>query len=721
MVRVQLTWFDPNDHQQREYEGALPITIGRGQQNAVVLDSVRVSSQHARLEQINGQVMLRDAHSNNGTGFGSRLLRDESVEIGNGDRFVVAPYELTVMFVADAGDAPTPAAPQDAIRRTMRQDFPAPLHMLADTDSDTLQSYMERMTIPAGAMLFKQGDETDGCYLIDKGTVRLELEHENANPDDHDDVLAFVEANTFIGELSLLDRLPRSATGYAHTDLEVRKISCSAFDELVNTHPMIGSVLVRALGKAAALKVRNTTQRLDDLTAPKSDRRVDAMIADAEQAQRELLTWDEARIDALLYAIASTIYVKSEDFARAAVAETQIGNAADKTLKNQVASMGVYQSLMGQSGYGYMDAAGGIQRIASPVGVVFGLIPMTNPTSTFVFKTLVAIKSRNALILSPHNRTQKVCTEMGNLIRGIIVAHGAPEKIVQWVEGRINRKLTQTFMSHRKIGMILATGGAQMVKAAYSSGKPAIGVGPGNAPTFITASADLDHAAKCVVLSKTFDNGLICGAEHNLIVEASVKEAFLAALEAHGAAVLTPAETERLMTQGIDPKLNAFIPIAIGQPAALIASVLGIERSYPIKLLIVPTDAIDSGSPLSREKLLPLLSLFTAADTEDGINKALELLQIDGGGHTAIIHSKDDALIHRYGMLMPASRILVNSPGAHGVVGVATDLTPSLTLGCGTFGGTSTTDNVSFRNLSNVKRLAYFTDARIAEYVKDWN
>jgi acyl-CoA reductase-like NAD-dependent aldehyde dehydrogenase len=267
-------------------------------------------------------------------------------------------------------------------------------------------------------------------------------------------------------------------------------------------------------------------------------------------------------------------------------------------------------------------------------------------------------------------------------------------------------------MRHPQVGLVLATGGPAMVKAAYSSGTPAIGVGPGNAPVLISADADLGHAARSAVLSKSFDNGLICGAENNLVVEAGVRADLIVELERHGAAVLTVEETARFLGEAVDPQTRQFKPGIIGRDAGTLAELAQIQRRHPIQLLVIPTDLVAGESCLAAEKLAPVLSLFTVTDADEGLRVCHALLAIDGSGHTAIIHARNADLIQRYAAEMPVSRILVNSPGTQGVVGLTTGLVPSMTLGCGTFGGTSTTDSVTYTHLLNIKRIAYYTPER---------
>jgi len=315
------------------------------------------------------------------------------------------------------------------------------------------------------------------------------------------------------------------------------------------------------------------------------------MVARAKEAQQEFAQWDEERIDALIQALAGSVAMQAGPLAEATVAETHMGNVADKTFKNQVASMGVAQTLIGQLGAG---AIGGneqlaITEIATPVGVVFGLVPQTNPVATAIFKTLIALKSRNAMILSFHHTALGVANQFGEILYGVLAQFGAPQYLVQWVKARANRKKTAAFMSHHDVGLILATGGAGMVKAAYSSGTPALGVGPGNAPVLITPSANLEHAAHSVVISKSFDNGLICGSEHNLIADASVRSRFIAALERQGAAVLSEEEAQKFSAVVVNAASQTFRPQVIGQSAAAIAKFTGIHRDHDIKLIVVPS------------------------------------------------------------------------------------------------------------------------------------
>lgn len=283
---------------------------------------------------------------------------------------------------------------------------------------------------------------------------------------------------------------------------------------------------------------------------------VDAMVARAEVAQRRFESWSEERVDALLQDIAQCVAAHAEDLALATVVETRLGNVEDKALKNRLASLRTYESLKGKVGNGLLrvDPDTRVSEIASPMGVVFALLPKTNPVATFVFKVLIALKGRNALILSPHRDAQAVGDRTGKLVARVLEAHGAPRDTVQWIRGRSDRSTTERFMRHRGVAFILATGGPRVVHAAYSSGTPAIGVGAGNAPVWVCADANVDDVARGVVASKNFDNGIICASEHNLVVDASIGDAFKAALERHAAAVLHSHEAERFVACVFDPQ-----------------------------------------------------------------------------------------------------------------------------------------------------------------------
>jgi CRP-like cAMP-binding protein len=396
--------------------------------------------------------------------------------------------------------------------------LPEPLDGLAIEERTVLERYLEPVEFPAGTLLFEEGSAGDGCYIIDGGEVRLEL----ARPEvDSDGVLGFLEPGSIVGELSLLDSLPRSASAWSHTDVKLRRLSAAAIERLLEEHPRIGVQVYRALGRDAARKLRATTRRLAEFAVTDPDPDVHETVERARQAIRAFEPWTDERVDGLLGQVAQAVAARAEELATATVKETHLGNVPDKARKNQMASLGVYQALVGRPGRGPLQthADRGVTELASPAGVIFALIPMTNPVATAVFKTLIALKGGNALILSFHRAALGVGNATGELIRGVLEQAGAPPDLVQWIQKRSSRKKTAMYLGHPGVSLVLATGGAGMVRAAYSSGTPAIGVGPANTPTLICADADPDQVAQAVVMSKSFDNGLICGAEHNLIVE----------------------------------------------------------------------------------------------------------------------------------------------------------------------------------------------------------
>ena len=468
----------------------------------------------------------------------------------------------------------------------------------------------------------------------------------------------------------------------------------------------------RALFRNASLRLRGAGERLGSVLFAGEDREIDELVARAAVARQQIGGWPEARIDAMLLAVAQSFAVAARPLAEDTVRVTGVGNVPDKTCKNVMASMGVYRSLAGRQASGVLetDDARRVSEIACPVGIVVGLIPATNPAATAVFKALIALKGRNALIFSFPRSFREVAPKVVGIIHAALRASGAPVDLIQWVKRGQSRAKAESLMRHPKVSMVLATGGAAMVKAAYGSGTPTIGVGPGNAPVVICEDADLQHAAECVVISKSFDNGLVCGSENNLVVPDAVRESFVRALVSAGAAVLTDEEARRFTAMVVVPSTGRLRGDVIGQSAGDIAAFTGILRDHPIELIVVPADPVSGAEAYAREKMAPILSLFTVASEQEAFELSLDLLQREGMGHTAVIHTRNTVTINRFAALMPASRILANSPASHGVIGFTTGLLPSLTLGCGTFGSNSTTDNVSFRHLLNIKRLAHYLD-----------
>ena len=439
---------------------------------------------------------------------------------------------------------------------------------------------------------------------------------------------------------------------------------------------------------------------------------IDEMVGRADRAQQEFADWPEERVMPLLRDVARTIADRAESLARDTVDETGMGVVEHKIVKIRFGSLIVLASLEGRESCGLLSTSrkGAILEVASSIGVVLGLIPVTNPIPTFSFKALICLKSRNALIASIHRGAATVGARVEDLMRDVLRRHGAPEDLIQLIRRQCGRETAMQFMRHEGVGLILATGGPGMVKAAYGSGTPAIVAGPGNAPCWVSAKADVAAAAKLIVDSKSFDNGIVCGSENNLLVDRSVRSALLGALEREGAVVLRSEEIGPFTDTVFDRDGGALRKCFVGQPAARIGAAAGLSRTEAARLLVMPLERSQVDSPMTREKLAPVLSAITVRGPDDAIDLARHILLHRGGiGHTAIVHSNDDDEIRRFGAQVPASRILVNDRGSQGCIGLTNGLTPSLTLGCGTGGGGSTTDNISFQHLMNVRRIAYPT------------
>ncbi|MDE0960279.1 MAG: aldehyde dehydrogenase family protein [Planctomycetota bacterium] len=563
-----------------------------------------------------------------------------------------------------------------------------------------LEPWLEVMNSSAEESLFNEGDPGDSCFFIESGVVRVEQESAEI---DTEPVLGYFGPGDIVGELALLDHGLRSASVVVEEDLVARKLSESALSEIGSSNPQLQAQVYQYLGAIAAgrLRYERNTETVYD-----PDGEVHEMVSSAKAAQKIFSSWSSDKVQALLSRIAAVAAERSEEQAKLAVEVTHLGNVKDKTQKNLVASLGVLKSLEGQAtGLISRNTDTGVSIFGDPVGVVFALVPQTNPVSTAVFKTLIALKSRNALILSYHRSALRVAEEVGSMITEVLEEFGAPSGLVSWIKNRNSRRKTQSYFRHQGVSLILATGGRSMVRAAYGSGRPAIGVGSGNTPVLVCDDVRLKRCAEQIVLSKSFDNGLICGAEHNLIVFDSIYDDFVQVLEESGAAVLSEKESNQLLKTLYSPT-GQIRRHLVGQAASDIAREAGIERKSQISLIVVPVNQIKKENPLCREKMAPVLSLFRCINQEEGMDFCERILEIDGAGHSAAIHSASKETMDEFARRMPVGRILANTPAAHGVVGITTGLVPSLTLGCGTFGGTSTTDNVTYTHLMNIKRLA---------------
>src|SRR3954469_9096 len=570
---------------------------------------------------------------------------------------------------------------------------------------ETLKPYMERVNCSAGDTIFKAGEPSESFYIVESGEVSVEMRDEEL---DTESVLDYLGPGSFLGEVSVLARTPREVNAVAREDVVAQEVSAAGLRRLFDEAPRDGIDTLRALARNAALQLEHASAQVSQSLADSApDLEVEEMVRNARAAQASFEDWDEERVDALLKDIAETVAGHAKELGEKTMEETHLGRLEDKIAKIQFASLAVYQSLEGKPAAGEIgrDDENKIVELASPVGVVVALVPVTNPVETIVNKVLISLKGRNSIVISSHRMAQVVGDAACTLIREVVEKHGAPGDLIQWFVKRTSRRKTSKLMRHEGIGMILATGGQSMVRAAYSSGKPAIGVGAGNAPAWIAPDADLDKAAMAVVISKGFDNGLICGSEQHLVVDGSVREEFSRALESQGAVVLDEEGTEKFMAGAFEPTGDLKM-LLVGQSAATIAEACGLEVPEDARLLVFEADASNPEGAQAHERLAPVLSLFTVDGDDAAIELCGQLLDYHGAGHTSNIHTEDEARIDRFAAAMPTGRVLVNSPSSLGCAGVSTGLPPSLTLGCGTYGGNSTTDNVSYRNLLNIKRVA---------------
>ena len=427
----------------------------------------------------------------------------------------------------------------------------------------------------------------------------------------------------------------------------------------------------------------------------------------ARAAQAELAELSQERIDAIVDAMAAAVRPHAEELARLAVEETGYGNVPDKIQKNLFASVRVHEAIRPLRTVGVVgrDEARRLVEIAEPFGVVAAIIPSTNPTSTAIYKALIALKARCAIVLSPHPAATRCITRTAALLRQGALAAGAPTNAIGWMTS-VTLEGTQELMKVREVAVILATGGLGLVRAAYSAGKPAYGVGPGNAPAFIERTADVPKAVADVVTGKTFDYGVLCSSENSVVVDAPVAEAVRAEFLAQGGHFLSPADIEAVGRALVTPQ-RLPNPTLVGKPATYIAECAGITVPPGTRVLLAPLQGVGRDYPLSIEKLCPVLSYYEVRDWREGCERCKQILRYGGMGHTMAIHSRDEAVILEFGLHKPAFRIVVNTPTSHGSIGLTTGLDPALTLGCGGFGGNITSDNIAPRHLLNIKRLAY--------------
>ncbi|HEY0324047.1 MAG TPA: aldehyde dehydrogenase family protein [Pyrinomonadaceae bacterium] len=431
------------------------------------------------------------------------------------------------------------------------------------------------------------------------------------------------------------------------------------------------------------------------------------LVEAAHRAQVELARFDQAKIDRICEAMARAAIREAARLGALAVEETGYGVPADKETKNRFASEDVWDYFKGLRTVGVVSESKDVVEIASPRGVVAGIIPSTNPTSTAIFKCLISIKSRNAIVLSPHPSAARCINETVRVIREAAIKEGLPADAIgcmttATIEG------TEALMKHKQTAVILATGGIGLVRAAYSSGKPAFGVGPGNVPVFIERTANVAKAVQDILTGKTFDNGTICASEQAVVCDAPIEKEVREQFRAQGAHFLSASEAEQLAKVVVTPQrsLNAGI---VGRSVEVIAKLAGLNVPAGTRCLMADVGGVGREHPLSMEKLSPILAFYVEDGVTRGAARCFEILSYGGMGHTAGIHTQSREAAVRYGSEMPASRITVNTPTTHGAIGFSTALPPSMTLGCGSWGGNVTSDNVSPLHLMDIKRVAFET------------
>lgn len=437
-----------------------------------------------------------------------------------------------------------------------------------------------------------------------------------------------------------------------------------------------------------------------------SMQQVRLFLKEAAAAQKQLEKMSQSEINRIVETMCDAACREAKRLAVLAVEETGFGKVADKKAKNLFAARDVFSAIKEMKTVGIIgkNEERRVWEVAQPVGIVAGIVPSTNPTSTIIFKSLIAVKARNAIVFSPHPSAARCSLEAAMVMRAAAEQAGAPVGLIQCI-AKPTLAATNELISHKLTNVILATGGTPMVKAAYSSGKPAYGVGPGNVPVYIHASAGIKDAVRRIIQSKTFDYGTICASEQALVVDQSIKRQVISELKEQGAYFLDENEKERvaaiiLVNGGLNAKL-------VGRSPQKIAEMAGIVIPPETKVLIAEEDQVGKSYPFSIEKLSPILALYTVADWQEGCKRCFQLLELGGLGHTLGLHCEDTQVIEAFALEKPASRIVVNSGTTFGGIGATTGIQPSLTLGCGSFGNNITSDNIGPQHLLNIKRVAF--------------
>lgn len=432
-----------------------------------------------------------------------------------------------------------------------------------------------------------------------------------------------------------------------------------------------------------------------------------ALAEAAYEAQQKFFRFSQEQVDRICEAMAGAAYRESARLGQMASEETGYGNPRHKMLKNHLGSKVVWEAIKDIKTVGVLsrDPARGIVEIGWPMGVVAALSPSTNPTSTVMYKTLIAVKARNGIVHAPHPAAYKCCGETARVMAEAGAAAGMPAGLVGCMS-KISLPGTQELMKHRRIAVILATGGSDMVRVAHSMGKPAYGVGPGNVPCYVDRSADIKKAAYTIVSSKAFDNSVICATEQAVVADKPIAAQLRAEMERLGAYFVNPDQAAALANILFSPT-GVIYPRSVGQTPQTLAQMAGIQIPAAAKILVAPLSKVGKDEPLSREKLTTVLGWYEADGWEAGCERCLEMIRFGGRGHTLVIHATDENVVLQFGLEKPVFRILVNTMGTLGSVGFTTNLMPAMTLGSGGVGGSISGDNITTTHLLNIKRVAY--------------
>lgn len=566
--------------------------------------------------------------------------------------------------------------------------------------SEQFREY-EHLNVASGHCLLAQGSQPTHCFYIVSGDVQLEVHDKEL--DRKARLPVTFTAGDCIAAKELLSEQTLTYSVITNSDTQYVTLSLPQLRKLMREELDFYSIILNSLSKQIDVSLQN---QVDAALTAAPIKEVEFIVSGANEAHRAIQALPEQAIDDAIMAIAQAVNDQAENLAKLTVLESGMGVLDHKIQKIQLGTLAVAEDLMGKPGVGsVIENKDGSKGLANSMGVVFAMIPVTNPVETLTFKCLIALKSRNAIVISSHRKAKNVGNQTVELIQSVLKQQGLPVNLVQTSQMPSSRGLTQAFMTHDGVHFILATGGPSMVKSAYQSGTPAIGVGKGNAPVWIEKTCDVQKAAQDVVFSKSFDNGIVCGSENNLLVDAQIYDDFLVHAIKSGAAVFNDFETHALLEVVFrDGKLDSRF---VGKSAQDVCDELGIKRDYPVKLILAQAHDQPEGTPLLKEKLLPILSVTRIQNDEHAMTLATTILADEGAGHTAIMHSNNESLVEQYAQCADVSRVLVNGAGTLGCIGANNGLQLSWTLGCGTQGGGATSDNVSYEHLLNIKRIAY--------------